>query len=166
MIRKLLKFFKFFIFSFAISPLFSQVSLVSAGGNGIGTSGTVSYSIGQVAYNTISAGGGNINEGVQQPYEIFTITGLQLTGIDLQFSALPNPTTDFIQLRVNGDYLSKLICRLYDFNGHLLIVKPIIENETTFSISNYPSGTYILKIGELGGTSSQNELKSFKIIKK
>jgi hypothetical protein len=164
--NKLLKYSQVFIFSLVISPLFSQVALVTTGGNAVGTGGSVSYSIGQTAYNTNSGVAGLVCQGVQQPYEISIISGLSLTGIDLQFSALPNPTTDFIQLRVKGEFLSKLVCRLYDYNGHLLFVKPLVENETTFSISNYPSGTYILKVNEDAVLSSLHELKSFKIIKK
>ena len=47
--------------------LFSQQSVLSAGGDGIGIGGTSSFSLGQVSYSSFNAIGlGTINEGVQQ----------------------------------------------------------------------------------------------------
>jgi hypothetical protein len=48
----------------------AQTATVSAGGNAIGTGGSVSYSVGQIAYTNNSNSNGSVAQGVQYPYEI------------------------------------------------------------------------------------------------
>ena len=56
----------------------AQQSPVSAGGVATGTSGTVSFSIGQLVDDTYSSGNYTITPGVQQPYEVYDPLPLQL----------------------------------------------------------------------------------------
>ena len=56
---------------------------------------------------TINPGtGGTVAQGVQQPYDIFALTGIELTDIELNLLAYPNPTTDFLHLQIE-DYSSE-----------------------------------------------------------
>ncbi len=49
---------------------FGQTSVNTAGGEVENTSGSVSYSIGQVAYTSVSNSNGSVSQGVQHAFEI------------------------------------------------------------------------------------------------
>jgi len=97
------------IFSFILlstinaSLLTGQGSIVSTGHNSSGTGGTVSYSIGQVAWGIFTGANGTIIQGVQQPYEISVITAIENTmGITLECTVYPNPTAGQVKLKVKS----------------------------------------------------------------
>ena len=56
---------------FMIMPLllYGQQAVLGGGGEATGSGGTVSYSIGQIAYTSKGAGG-TVSEGVQQAFEV------------------------------------------------------------------------------------------------
>ena len=56
----------------------AQQSPVSAGGDAKGTTGTISFSIGQLVDDTYSSGSNTVTEGLQQPYEVSNPLPLQL----------------------------------------------------------------------------------------
>ena len=56
-----------FCFSFLELPLYAQQSVVPAGGNESGAGGMVSFTIGQIDFQTAAGTGGSCWEGVQQP---------------------------------------------------------------------------------------------------
>lgn len=60
-----------------LSDMFTQESINTSGGNGSSSSGSVSYSIGQMFYRSYAAGTISIAEGVQQPYEISTVSSIE-----------------------------------------------------------------------------------------
>ena len=60
---------------------FAQSAVSSAGYEATGD-GTVSATIGQVAYLTATGDGGSIAQGVQQTFEITTETGIEITEIN------------------------------------------------------------------------------------
>ena len=121
----------------------------------------MSYSLGQVVYTTSSGSNGTVSQGVQQPFEISTITGIKETNITLQCVVYPNPTNDYIKLKIVNYKTGKLFYQLYDINGKLLENKKAEDNETNISMGNLVSGTYLLKV-----TDNQKEVKTFRIIKK
>ena len=53
-----------------LTGLQAQEAITASGGNASGSNGTVSYSVGQVAYTTISGVNGIVPIGVQQTYTI------------------------------------------------------------------------------------------------
>lgn len=159
------------------SSLLAQQVISSAGGNATGAGGTISYTIGQVDYTSNVGINGSVMQGVQQPYEISAITGLEESKeITLQWSVYPNPTSDFLKLslrnpEVYGLNVENLIYQLYDMQGNLLQEKKLEDNETSVKMGDLQPSTYILKIIQKQGvrshqnTKSQIELKTFKIIK-
>ncbi|MBN2612831.1 MAG: T9SS type A sorting domain-containing protein [Bacteroidales bacterium] len=141
--------------------VYAQEAVLSSGGNASGSGGSVSYSVGQVLYTTISAGSGTITQGVQQPFEISVVTGMEeAKGYELLISAFPNPVTDNLQLKVERNYSDDLTCQLYDITGKLIEIMKIESKETVISMSNLLPGIYLLKI-----IRGDKELKIFKIIK-
>ena len=89
------------LFGFSLAGLNAQEAFPVAGGDAVGSGGSVSYTIGQVFYNTQIGTNGSIVQGVQQPYEISVVSGVkEAEGINLEITAYPNPTSDFLRLKV------------------------------------------------------------------
>ena len=142
-----------------IPGIYSQEATPASGGDALGNEGSVSYSVGQVAYITNSGTNGTVNQGVQQAYEIYTTTGIGETGINLSVSVYPNPVTNYLNLKIENFELSALNFQLFDMQGRLLQSKNITDNETQIDMGNYVSSAYSIRI------INQNQLiKEFKII--
>lgn len=156
----------FLTFAFPLSTVLAQTSINTSGGNASGNGGSVSYSIGQVMYNTNTGTSGSITEGVHQPYEISVVIGIEeAKGINLLLSAYPNPTTDCLMLEVEDNVKMQYFASLYDFNGKLLQVKSITDKQTSIDMSNLATATYFLKVTVNTQDLTSKEVKTFKIIK-
>lgn len=141
--------------------LHAQEVITTTGGNASGSGGSVSYTIGQIVYSSNTGSNGSVSQGVQQPFEISVISGLdEGEGINLTCSAYPNPTTDFLTLKVGVIKTENLAYQLYDIGGKLLVSNKVEGNETTICMSNLVQSVYFLKL-----TNNNKEIKTFKIIK-
>jgi hypothetical protein len=139
----------------------AQEAVTASGGNAAGSGGTVSYTVGQVAYSTYTSSSGTVTQGVQQPYEILVATGIEeASGISLEFSIYPNPTSDFLKLVVESYKLENLSFQLYDANGSLLQNGEIVNKETVLNTGDLAPAAYYLRISD-----NEKEIKTFKIIK-
>jgi hypothetical protein len=145
--------------------LLAQEAVPASGGNAMGSGGSASYSIGQAVYTTNTGVNGSVAQGVQQPYEIFVVTGLEeVTGIKLSFSAYPNPTADILTLKVNSSAqlnFQSMSYQLYDLNSRLLENKKLTSNEASIDLKNLVPASYFLKVFD-----KNKEVETFKIIKK
>jgi hypothetical protein len=96
-------------FAFSLSTVSAQTSVNATGGDASGSGGSASYSVGQVAYQTHTGTSGSVAEGVQQPYEISVVTSIEeANDIKLSITAYPNPTTDYLELKVESEKLNDL----------------------------------------------------------
>lgn len=140
----------------------AQNTIPTTGGNATGTGGTVSYTVGQIAYSTLSGTIGIISQGVQQPYEISVATAIENSKeITLECTVYPNPTSGLIKLIVESFDNEEMRFRLFDLNGALLQDKKVESRETEISLENLSSSVYFLKV-----ISKSKEMKVFKIVKK
>ena len=142
------------------ADLKAQSNFVAAGGDASGTGGSASYSAGQTDYVSKTGTGGTMTEGVQQPFEITVISGINEDRIDLNATVFPNPASDFVQLRVSGDINPNLVYELVDVNGKIIEKNPVITTLTKVDMSSLSKGTYFLKVND-----SDKTIKSFQIIK-
>ena len=144
-----------------LAGLIAQEVIPASGGNANGNGGSASYTIGQLMYKTHFGVNGSISEGVQQPYEISTITGIEeAIGIVLVSSVFPNPATDFLTLRVEDYGNMDLYYHLFDINGRLVENSRVTGSETIINMTRFSAGIYILKI-----IDNNTDIKTFKIIK-
>jgi hypothetical protein len=90
------------LFGVGLATANAQDGVHASGGDLSGFNGSVSYSVGQAFYTTNSGSGGSAAQGVQQPFEIQVILGVEQLEIKLNMMAYPNPTTDVLNLSV-GD---------------------------------------------------------------
>lgn len=159
--HKRLKLSAVLLLGLGLTGLQAQTSVNATDGDVSGSGGSVSYSVGQVVYTTHTGTNGSVAEGVQQPYEISVVTGLEeAKGINLSVSAYPNPTTDYLTLEVKDVELLNLHFQLYDMNGKLCQNEKITGNQTNIVMSNLVVATYFVKI-----IQGNKEIKTFKIIK-
>jgi hypothetical protein len=140
----------------------AQEALPATGGNASGSSGSVSYSVGQVFYYTLAGDNVTLLQGVQQPYEISVISGMENAGgISLDCMVYPNPTMDKLTMKVDSFDPGNLSFQLFTPNGKLLVNKKLTGKETTISLGNLMPGIYFLKV-----LDKQKEIKTFKIVKR
>jgi hypothetical protein len=138
----------------------AQESVNTTGENITGTNGTMSYTIGQLDYESTENANGSVSQGVQHPYEYFSVGVDDYPLFTLEAVVFPNPTIENIQLSIKDYAIEKLQIQLFDVQGKLLLQQKIENNITPIEMTNYESGSYFLKI-----TETHNTLKTFKIIK-
>lgn len=148
-------------FLLSLTGLQSQETVLTTGGNASGSGGSASYSIGQVLYTNIVGATGSVEHGIQQPFEISTFVGIDDNlGISLSLSVYPNPTTDFLNLKVENEDYKNLSYQLYDINGRQLLNEKMIDNNTNIKMSHLQKDIYYLIIMD-----NHKLVKVFKIIK-
>lgn len=132
---KKLKLCALLLLGLGLTGLRAQDAITASGGNASGSGGSVSYSVGQVLYSTSTAEYGSVAEGVQQPYEISGINGVDETGgINLDLSVSPNPTADFLLLTVKDFKFSSFNLRLFDISGKLLLNQNVSSAEMSITM--------------------------------
>lgn len=148
------------LLSFVFCGAQAQESLLTSGEQAVGSGGSSSYSIGQVAYTTNSGTTGSVAQGVQQAYEISTSAGVEIKGIELSCSVYPNPTVNTLILSVDDYLTGNLSYQLFDLNGKIVAENPVNEEQTSIDMSDFVPAAYFLKVKK-----NSSEIKTFKIIK-
>ena len=146
-----------------LGGLHAQESPTAAGGEATGTGGSSSYSLGQVVYTTATGTSGSVAQGVQQPYEISIITGVKETSIHLEMNVYPNPTTNYLTLKVDASTSlsnQQLSYQLIDLQGKVITNKKVTATNSTINVERLPKAVYFLKV-----TKDNQVVKTFKIIK-
>jgi hypothetical protein len=139
----------------------AQETIPSTGGNASGTGGATSYTVGQLVYTTNISTTGSVLQGVQQAFEFQTLSNPGLLAAQLTAVTYPNPTTDFIVLKITDTMLENLQYTLFDINGKTIDSNPVKTSSTEIPMKNLSIGMYLLKL-----TKKNKPLKTFKIIKK
>lgn len=139
----------------------AQSGTVGSGGEGAGSGGTISFTIGQPIANTLDLPDYTVYEGVQQPYELF-VTSIDDSTVDNPDIVLfPNPTAGEITMRFHdGHSYADFRYVIYDVRGVPLRNDIVRENTTHIQVSDWPAGTYHLYL-----TNGRQPGKSFHIIK-
>ena len=144
---------------------FAQSAIVPVGGDAQSNSGSVSYTVGQIAVQTSANNDGSVSvaEGVQQPYEIQAVGVDNYPQIALNAVVYPNPTEDLAQLQLNGFEIPDdgLRAILYDGKGKQLQTLTVTDDLTSFQIDHYATGTYYLELRD-----GRRVLKTFKVVRK
>lgn len=139
---------------------FSQESANSAGGDASGSGGTVSYSIGQTVYTSHPSASGTLNQGVQQPFEFFTL-GINRPEQSISLSIFPNPTSVNLTLQISDLLNLNWSYHIFDLNGKLVLTGPIRTEETLIDTSLLPRASYFLQVSN----QENDQTQSFKFIK-
>jgi hypothetical protein len=147
----------------SLSGLWSQQSVHTAGGDASGLGGSVSYSIGQVAYTSVSSDDGQVSQGVQQS-NLVIMVGQNEPDPEITIGFYPNPVQDeaFLQLAQGHNEIGsqRLLFLMYTMYGTLIQQKEIVRETTIVPMDNFPEGMYILKVVRNHAT-----IKTFKVVK-
>ena len=146
-------------FGLGISSGHAQESSNASGGDASGSGGTVAYSIGQTVYTYESGTNGNTNQGVQQPYEIYSV-GIDEDISTISLNTYPNPTSDYLTLELLDYSNEKMEYQLVDLEGKLILSKSINNVRTQIDLRAYSKGIYLINV-----IKELKEIKTFKIIK-
>ena len=139
----------------------AQIAVIATGGDALSREGTVAYTIGQIIYTTNTGANGSVAQGVQQAFEISIVEGLlEVKGMNIKVSAYPNPTTDFLNLKVEKYDNANLSYQLFDMDGKLLETNKLKGDQTIIGMSHLASATYFVRI-----IQDNQKIKVFKIIK-
>jgi hypothetical protein len=139
----------------------AQQSIHSSGANALGSGGTVSFSVGQAFYTSVSDSIGTVSQGVQQAYEIFTV-GIKETKLNISLSVFPNPTTDNLTLLISDYNNEELSYHLFDIQGKLLSNGQVTAKQTQINTTNLTAATYFISV-----VNQENQkIQTFKIVKK
>ncbi len=147
------------VLQFNTIKTFAQVSAVTTGQDAKGAGGEVSWSVGQVLYSTFLESGGVLSQGVQQPFELYTISETD----DLKSSlmrAYPNPASNSLIISTESQLNGNLKWQLFNLEGSVLLEEIMSESITRINIESFQSGIYFLKISE-----NEKIVKHFKVIK-
>jgi hypothetical protein len=141
--------------------MFAQVNVLTSGTTTAGTGGTVSWSVGLVSNSFITGTGGTVYQGVEIPYEIYLVEGVEEPGFLKECTVYPNPATGKITLKMPEHRTDPVTCCLTDMEGCRLFTHDIDNEMTVIPMENLSSATYLLVI-----MKDNKPLKSFKIVKK
>ncbi len=159
--HKKLKLSAILFLGLGLTGLQAQESVNATGGNAMGSGGTMSYSVGQIVYQTYSGTNGSVAEGVQEPYGISEVSAIdEARSINLSVKAYPNPTIDNLTLSIDEFDISDLSYQMYDINGKLLQNRKITDRHTGIVMSDLKPAIYFVKV-----TRGKQEIKTFKIVK-
>ena len=148
-------------FVFIISNSFSQKTISTSGGNATGTGGSASYTIGQPFYKSNSSSSASASQGVQQPYEISIINGIDsIISNNIIFKIYPNPTTNNVILNIGNYQINNTNIDIFNISGKLIKKIKITKRITVIPLGILPAGVYITKV-----FNNNVLLKSYKIVK-
>ncbi|MGC5746426.1 T9SS type A sorting domain-containing protein [Chryseobacterium sp. NFX27] len=148
------------LFTFSVSILNAQSAVLTTGTNASGGNGSVSYSVGQTAY-LYKGAGSQILEGVQQAYEITTLSASETTTKQDGILLYPNPARDYLYIDFYSVPYKGSEYQLFDSQGKLIKKDVISQSKSELNLSSLPSAVYIIRINQNG-----ENLKTFKVIKK
>lgn len=152
-------FFLSFLLSFSVNAQTSHQVLSASGGDATGSGGTVAFSVGQIVYTTSTGTTGSVAQGVEQAYEIYSV-GIKETTLNISLSVFPNPTSDFLTLKVEDYNNETLSFDLLDEQGKLILSEQITNQETQVAMSTLARGFYFINV-----LQANKNIQTFKIIK-
>ena len=152
-------FFLAFLLSFSMNAQTSHQVLSATGGDATGSGGTVAFSVGQIVYTTSTGTTGSVAQGVEQAYEISSV-GIKETALNISLSVFPNPTSDFLTLKVQDYNNEALSYNLLDEQGKLVLNEQITTQDTQIAMSTLARGSYFINIVQVN-----KKIQTFKIIK-
>ena len=139
-----------------IPLLHAQTSTNITGGNLTGTTGSISYSVGQINFQQQVGPDNHISEGVQQSYSIEVINDHS----DFNVGIYPNPTSGDLHIQLDK-IMAGITIQLYDYNGLEISNMTLEDTNHILDLQHLPSAVYMLKFIVEG-----SEQKVYKIIKR
>lgn len=153
-----------YISGFAFLVLFpnfsyAQLVLSSSGETMQNSSGTISYTLGELVIATQTNGTSTITQGFHQTQLVVTAIS-ELSDPGFSIVVYPNPTHDFVTLKIEKGESRNVECVLYDALGKALLKAKFTGTEQKVSFEQLNPGNYLIKLWKNG-----LEFRTFKIVK-
>ncbi len=131
----------------------------SAGGTNTGSGfGTVYWTVGELAVETLDENPINLTQGFHQVFYIL-VNEQGPEKPDWALRLFPNPTTELVTLETA--YTGELLVSIANLNGQTLYTQKISGGGTNaFDMKDYPAGTYLMSVRD-----TDQALQTFKILK-
>lgn len=138
--------------------LLNAQQVVSTGGDYMeNTTGSISFTIGEMVIETLDNETNCLTQGFQQTIlDVYTFN--EKPTDELNITIYPNPTRDYIKVKTDSN--ESLKYQLCNMNGELMRQGDIREKESSISFLEYKPAIYLLRI--LG---KNNKVKVFQVIK-
>lgn len=133
----------------------AQNSNNASGNDLLNSYGSVTYSVGEVFYVQKGAKY-TLSEGVQNA----RMTHANRNNASFKVSVYPNPTSDFLNFKVQDLFFDNLAYTIYNETGKELLNGKIQNANTIVSLSQLPASVYLCKVYR-----DQVEMTTLKIIK-
>lgn len=139
---------------------FGQQNTVATGGAATGSGGTATYSVGQIDYKSNGGTNGSSSEGVQQPFEFYSLD-IHDAFASYEVNLYPNPSSSFINLSIaNWKSDQSIMYQLCDLNGKILNSNSVVDKTTVIDVQHLADAQYFLYV------FVKDEIaKTFKLIK-
>jgi len=133
------------------STAMAQQAIPASGGEAGNTTGSSSYTIGQVAWTEAVGQAGTVAQGVQQAYTILSVSITEPLDPAMVATVGPNPTSSGVVLRLAGTPPAGTTCQLLSASGSLVRSIPVTSSEQHIAMDDLPAATYLLSLleGEL-----------------
>lgn len=139
--------------------LFSQ-QVVSAAGTVFESETTsISWTLGETAIETLSTENSTLTQGFHQP-TLTIVSVKEWAKLDFNIQAFPNPTRDFLMIRLDEMPCENMEFRMYNMNGQMVEQGKISELHTRISFENQRAAYYMVQI-----LRHNQAIKTFKIHK-
>ncbi len=138
---------------------FPQEVIAPAGAHFDNGGMSISWTVGELAIETFTAGDIILTQGFHQP-KTTVVSVDELPGNPFNISAFPNPATDFVHIQAEHRASDKLHFMMYNFQGSIVKQGPLQDEITEISLAGMQPATYFIKV--LNGNS---EVQTFKLIK-
>ena len=119
----------------------------------------LSWTIGEIAIETLTGTGNILTQGFHQT-KLIAVAIDEIPDLGFEIKAYPNPTRDYLILKISKDNLDGMQYKLYDMQGKLLHHKLVDESETEISFKDLAPSTYLIKVIDMN-----KEIKTFMIVK-
>lgn len=139
--------------------LSAQEAVVAAGNIHQGEATSISWTLGELAIETLAAGDLILTQGMQQS-TLTVVTVEEHPFMNLHINAYPNPTADFLNISIENEIPADAVYSIYEMSGRLLAREALEFNNQVISFNSYKSGVYFLRI-----MVGNQPVKSFKIVK-
>jgi hypothetical protein len=133
--------------------------LSSSGGSGQSAQASLSWTIGEPVTSTVTSGVNTLTQGFQQPTLLIATAENENNEFN-NFMFYPNPTSDFITLKMDWTANGQYNYRVFDLAGKLVIEGKATATQPNISFQGLATGQYTISL--LDEKSKQHNISIIK----
>lgn len=131
----------------------------SSGGSGQNAQGSLDWTIGEAVTATVTDGTSTLTQGFQQPTLVIATSQNENNDV-MHLLVYPNPTADYVTLKLDPSGTQQINYKVYDSAGKLVNEGKATSNQSNISFQNMASGQYTISL-----TDNQLKTQHISIIK-